>query len=103
MVVQCRITFKMNNKCESKRDVTIVCAFNYYYSSLLTILFHIEKTYKRFLHPTFKSLLKYKDETCFNLSLVELYLDPTSMTKVDNLKSADRFYGASIILRSILP
>ena len=55
----------------------------------------VSGTYKDLLHPIVKLLLKHKDETCLNLSLVTL-LSPDPIRKVDNLTSAERFYAESM-------
>jgi len=81
MVAQCQMRFKLKNKCESKRDVTI--AYNSNYED-----FNIA-------HHIIKPLLKYKKEACWNLSLVTWASLSKQSLKVD-LKSIDTFLNQAI-------
>ena len=52
---------------------------------------------KSLLHHIVKLLLKHKEVTCLNLSLVTLASDLKSNSNVGDLKTADKFFGESIL------
>ena len=94
MVVQCRITFQIKDRCKEKRDVTLLFGYNYdgrRYNFPGIFVDHRNKLKE--MHRIVKPLLKYKGESCLNLSLATLASYPMSRAKVHDLKSADTFFG----------
>ena len=75
MVAHCRMTFKMKNECEKKRDVTLLFTYNH-------------RSVKRI--P--ETLLKHKEETCLDLSLATLESYPHEGKKVSDLNTVTKFF-----------
>jgi len=91
MAVQCRMTFKIKNKCDKKRDITLL--FDTNSINLESGGIHLINDGLHMHYQIIKQLLIRKEEACLNLALASLSSYPKSRLKVYNLRSVDTFFN----------
>jgi len=85
------MTFKIKNKCDKKRDITLL--FDTNSINLESGGIHLINDGLHMHYQIIKQLLIRKEEACLNLALASLSSYPKSRLKVYNLRSVDTFFN----------